>query len=136
MRMNSTTKTNRPGDSGGRGFIGLPGGVTVTTQSSGNIWSYPDLHGNDTVTTNSYGARQGTIDTYDPWGNLTIGDAPANNATGGSNLGAFGADGKITDTSTNITIMRARPYEASEGRYLGGRYRPRWLRKCVCVSAR
>jgi RHS repeat-associated protein len=98
-------------------FIGLPGGVMVNVQTSGNIWSYPDLHGNYTVTTNNTGATQGNPATYDPWGQLTAGDAPVNNATGGSNLGAFGAAGKVTDTTTNITIMGARPYNPTEARF-------------------
>lgn len=98
-------------------FIALPGGVTLTAQTSGNIWSYPDLHGNNTVTTNNTGVRQGPPATYDPWGHLTPGTTPLNNAAGGANLGAFGAAGKLTDTTTNITIMGARPYNPTQGRF-------------------
>ncbi len=99
-------------------FIGLPGGVMLTTPTSGNIWSYPDLHGNYTVVTNNVGTRQGGPDTYDPWGRPTAGQTPLNNATDASNLGAFGVAGKVTDTTTNITLMGARAYNSSEGRFL------------------
>ncbi len=99
-------------------LLGLPGGLLVTTQATGSIWSYPDLHGNYTVTTNNTGVRQGSPATYDPWGQLTAGQTPLDNAAGANKLGAFGTAGKVTDTNTNIIIMGARPYQASEGRFL------------------
>lgn len=98
-------------------LIALPGGATLTTQTAGNIWSYPDLHGNNTATTDNAGNRQGNPATYDPWGHLTPGNTPLDNATGGANLGAFGAAGKLTDTSTDILIMGARPYNPTQGRF-------------------
>jgi large repetitive protein len=53
-----------------------PGGVTVSIQGSAQVWSFPDLHGDDTVTTNGSGTRTGSIAIYDPFGD------PINLATG------------------------------------------------------
>ena len=99
-------------------FLALPGSAMVTVQNSGNIWSYPDLHGNTTVTTDGSGIRQGAPRTYDAWGQLTTGSQPVDNATGGSDLGAFATAGKVTDTASGITILGARAYMAAEGRFL------------------
>jgi RHS repeat-associated protein len=99
-------------------LVTLPGGVTETMQASGNIWSYPDLHGNTTVTTTNTGTRQGNPDTYDPWGTPTVGQTPVNNVATNGELGAFGTAGKITDTNTGIIIMGARPYNPTEARFL------------------
>jgi YD repeat-containing protein len=85
-----------------------PAAVTVTVQAAGNTWSCPDLHGNYAVTTDSNGAPQVSPATYDPWGHLTAGSQPVSNAAGGSELGASGADGKITDTAGGI-ITSASP---------------------------
>lgn len=99
-------------------FISLPGGVTANIQTSGNTWSYPDLHGNNIVLTDNNGSRTAGPTTYDPWGQLTAGSTPLHNAQGVSTLGPFGTSGKLTDTTTNITILGARPYNSAEGRFL------------------
>jgi RHS repeat-associated protein len=55
--------------------VSLPGGVTDSIQSgtSGTttVWSFPDLHGDDLVTTNGSGVRvaPSTVACYDPFGN-------------------------------------------------------------------
>lgn len=99
-------------------FVSLPGGVSVTVQPSGNLWSYPDLHGNYTCVTNGSGTLQGSPAAYDPWGQLVTGSQPVANAPGSSDLGAYGTDGKVTDTSTGIIIMGARAYNPAEARFL------------------
>ncbi|HEY4211642.1 MAG TPA: hypothetical protein VGM84_09200 [Steroidobacteraceae bacterium] len=48
--------------------LSVPGGVTVSIQGSGQVWSYPDLHGDDTVTADGSGARVGSVAVYDPFG--------------------------------------------------------------------
>jgi hypothetical protein len=48
--------------------LSLPGGVTVSIQGGGQVWSYPDLHGDDTVTADGSGARVGSVAVYDPFG--------------------------------------------------------------------
>jgi len=99
-------------------LVPLPGGALATVQSSGTVWSYPDLHGNVTVTTDNTGSPLNNPVAYDPWGQRVTGSQTLTNAAGGNVLGAFGSNNKLTDTATGITIMGARPYEAAEGRFL------------------
>ena len=54
--------------------ISLPGGVLVTTRTAGNVWSYPNLHGDVVATTDATGVKQGATRAYDPFGNL-LGDS-------------------------------------------------------------
>lgn len=99
-------------------LISLPGGVIATAQTGGNVWSLPDLHGNVTVTTNSTGGRINGPVTYDPWGQPTAGSQTLNNASGGNILGTLGSNSKLTDTALGVTVMGARVYQASQGRFL------------------
>jgi RHS repeat-associated protein len=92
--------------------------VLATVQASGSLWSYADLHGNVTVTTDNSGSRLNDPVIYDPWGQPTAGSQTLSNAAGGNVLGAFGTNSKLTDTATGITILGARAYEAAEGRFL------------------
>jgi RHS repeat-associated protein len=112
--------------------LSLPGGVTVSTQGSGQVWSYPDLHGDDTVTADGSGARAGSVAVYDPFGqpiNLTtgrIGTLTANAQTLGNTTtptASFGWEGshlKQSQTSGDIATieMGARQYVAALGRFL------------------
>jgi RHS repeat-associated protein len=79
-------------------------------------WSYPDLHGNYTASTTSTGMTL-TSTTYDPWGQTSSGDTIQNVAGSSSNLGAAGADGKVTDTTTDLIIMGARAFNPAESRF-------------------
>jgi RHS repeat-associated protein len=99
-------------------LVPLPGGVLATVQTSGTVWSYPDLHGNVTVTTDNSGKPLNGPVAYDPWGQPLSGSPTIANTAGGNVLGAFGSKGKLTDTATGITIMGARAYVAAEGRFL------------------
>jgi RHS repeat-associated protein len=103
-------------------FVTLPGGVTAEvrpTGVTGSLWSYPNLQGDDTATTGETGYAIGAIATYDPWGNIVDAGGAISNISGSEqDLGAFGADGKLTDFTTNITIMGARAYNSAEGRFL------------------
>ncbi|MFF7474607.1 RHS repeat-associated core domain-containing protein [Streptomyces sp. NPDC008092] len=99
-------------------FVALPGGVMATIQTSGTLWSYPDLHDNITVVTDNTGTSLNDPIAYDPWGQALSGSATPANAAGGNVLGAFGKDSKLTDTGTGITVLGARAYEAAEGRFL------------------
>ncbi|MFD0520949.1 RHS repeat-associated core domain-containing protein [Paractinoplanes durhamensis] len=99
-------------------LVNLPGGVLLTAQAAGNVWSYPDLHGNYTVTTDNAGARQTGPITYDPWGQPTATGSTLANAAGGNTLTTFGSSSKLTDNVTGIAILGARAYQRSEGRFL------------------
>jgi len=105
-------------------YVTLPGGVLVTIPTTGGLtdnstWSYPDLHGDYTTTTKDAGTQTGTTTSYDPWGNPLPDTTPPNN-TGSPNttLAAFGTAGKTTDTTTNLIILGARPYNPAEARFL------------------
>jgi len=112
--------------------LSLPGGVTVSIQGPGQVWSYPDLHGDDTVTANTGGVRTGSIAIYDPFGdpiNLTtglIGTQTANTSTlanttvAGTSYGWEGSHLKQDQTSADIATieMGARQYVPLLGRFL------------------
>jgi RHS repeat-associated protein len=102
-------------------YVSLPGGVQVTVQSSGNTWSYPDLQGDITATTNGSGTLSGTPVTYDPWGSLypKTQTAPANTNSGAS-YGAYGGDGKLQQNGIGDTLvfLGARALDPSQGRFL------------------
>jgi RHS repeat-associated protein len=92
--------------------------VLATIQAGGTVWSYPNLRGNMTVTTNNTGGRLNGPVTYDPWGQPTSGSQTLNNAAGGNTFAAYGANAKLTDTTLGITVLGARVYQAAEGRFL------------------
>jgi RHS repeat-associated protein len=112
--------------------VGLPGGVTLSIQPSSQVWWYPNIHGDDSVTTDGAGTRTGSIAIYDPFGqpiNLTtgcIGTLSANAQTLGNTTtpgAAFGWEGshlKQNQTSGDIATieMGARQYVAALGRFL------------------
>ncbi len=89
--------------------LALPGGVVVSIQGSGQVWSYPNLHGDVIITTNSAGVRQGGVAAYDPFGqpvdpvtgnigSVTADDASPNNTTTGSaNYGWEGSHKNCTN---------------------------------------
>ena len=114
--------------------LSLPGGVTVSLQgSSMQVWSYPDLHGDDTVTADGTGTRTGTIAVYDPFGdpiNLGTGQIgtitadtssiPSNTTTAGASYGWEGEHGKQDQTTGDIATieMGARQYVPILARFL------------------
>jgi RHS repeat-associated protein len=113
--------------------LSLPGGVTYDAQTSGTIvWSFPDLHGDDIVTTNGAGVRTGGIAIYDPFGdpiNLTtglIGTLTANaqdlgnTPTAGATFGWEGSHDKQYQRTGDIATieMGARQYVPLLGRFL------------------
>lgn len=99
-------------------IIPLPGGATVILQPSGNVWSYANLQGDATATANSSGTRTSGPVTYDPWGNLTPGQAHLATTTGPNALGAYATSGKLTNTSTSTILLGARTFSPTEGRFL------------------
>jgi RHS repeat-associated protein len=100
-------------------FVSLPGGINVTLQSSGNVWSYTNLQGDTTATTNSAGTLTGGPVTYNPWGvlNPSQATAPAN-AAGPNTLGAYATSGKLTDQATGTVLLGARTFNPTEARFL------------------
>jgi RHS repeat-associated protein len=112
--------------------------VTVSLQgASAQVWSYPDLHGDDTVTADGTGTRiptaTGPIAVYDPFGdpiNLATGQIgtiaadttsiPTDTTTPGASYGWEGEHGKQDQTTADIATieMGARQYVPLLGRFL------------------
>ncbi len=109
----------------------LPGGVVVSVQASAAVWSYPNLHGDITVTTSSAGVRSGSLALYDPFGSpidpttFNIGtttadqSAPAN-TTQTATYGWEGSHQKLYEHQGDIATieMGARQFVAALGRFL------------------
>jgi RHS repeat-associated protein len=112
--------------------LSLPGGVTVSIQASSQAWSYPDLHGDDSVTADQSGTRLMAVAIYDPFGDpidLTTGligtlaaNTPAleNTSVAGTSYGWEGSHLKQDQTSGDIATieMGARQYVPLLGRFL------------------
>ncbi|HEU5223962.1 MAG TPA: RHS repeat-associated core domain-containing protein [Candidatus Lumbricidophila sp.] len=110
---------------------GLPGGVTVTFKPAGQVWAYPNIHGDIVVTADQAGVRGAGVFRYDPFGQPVnpvtneIGTLVADNAgpdtlTGDADFGWVGANRKLTEHAGSIhTIeMGARQYVPALGRFL------------------
>jgi RHS repeat-associated protein len=113
--------------------LSLPGGVTVSLQgATTQVWSYPDLHGDDTVVANQTGIRQGAVALYDPFGDpidpvtgligtsAANGAVPGNTTTAGASFGWEGSHDKQYQHSGDIATieMGDRQYVPLLGRFL------------------
>lgn len=100
--------------------IALPGGVTITVRSTGNVWSYPNLHGDIAATATQTGVKNGTTARFDPNGNQTSGSV-ADNSTGNFDNRWLGQYQRPTETEPGlepIIEMGARQYSPRLGRFL------------------
>lgn len=100
--------------------LSLPGGALLTTRSAGNVWSYPDSHGNVAATANQAGAKQGITRIYDPFGGLVSGGVP-DNAHGDFDYGWLGQHQRPLEHQPGlqpIIEMGARQYSPLLGRFL------------------
>ena len=57
----------------------LLGGVTLTKRTAGDVWSYPNIHGDVIATADATGTKQGQTLSYDPYGQA-LGAIPDNSA--------------------------------------------------------
>ncbi len=101
--------------------IGLLGGATVTKRGllgAGDVWSYPNVHGDVMATADNNGAKQGATLTYDPYGTALAG-LPDNSA-GNFDYGWLGSGKRGTEHAGSIATieMGARQYVPSLGRFL------------------
>ncbi|WP_354246991.1 RHS repeat-associated core domain-containing protein [Agromyces sp. PvR057] len=112
-------------------FVGLPGGVTVSRTGASQSWSYPNIHGDVTVTADAAGIRSVGVFRYDPFGQPVdpatgqIGtpvadDSGPNTLEGDADWGWLGTHRKLTEHAGSIhTIeMGARQYVPALGRFL------------------
>jgi RHS repeat-associated protein len=98
----------------------LPGGAMLTTRTAGNVWSYPNIHGDNIATANNAGAKQGGTSSYDPFGGLVNGAVP-DNATGAMDYGWLGQHQRPLEQQSGIAPvieMGARQYSPLLGRFL------------------
>jgi RHS repeat-associated protein len=80
--------------------IALAGGVLVSKRAAGtDVWSYPNLHGDVTATSDPTGTKTGSTYTYDPYGNP---------------LGGF-SDNQVTDKDAGWLGGKQRALEHSSG---------------------
>jgi RHS repeat-associated protein len=114
--------------------MSLPGGVTVSIRpANAQVWSFPDLHGDDVATTDGTGVRQSAyIAVFDPFGDPVdpttglIGTVGAsgqdlgNTTTAGATFGWEGSHGKQYQHTGDIATieMGARQYVPMLGRFL------------------
>ncbi|HEY3141024.1 MAG TPA: PA14 domain-containing protein [Acidimicrobiales bacterium] len=98
----------------------LPGGAMLTTRAAGNVWSYPNIHGDVVAATNQTGAKQGATLGYDPYGNQITGTTTDNSA-GNLDYGWLGGAKRPVEHEAGLqpTIeMGARQYSPKLGRFL------------------
>jgi RHS repeat-associated protein len=98
----------------------LPGGVLLTTRTAGNVWSYPNIHGDVTAIANQTGVKQLATRVYDPYGNNIAGGIPDNSA-GNLDYAWLGQHQRPLETEPALqpTIeMGARQYSPLLGRFL------------------
>jgi len=98
--------------------VSLPGGVMVTKLVAGDVWSYPNVHGDIVAVCDGAGVKQGPTFVYDPYGNTA---SLPDNSYGTFDFGWVGQHSKHTDHATGLgTVieMGARVYHPGLGRFL------------------
>ena len=102
-------------------LVALPGSAVLTTRPGGNVWSYPNAHGDVVATADQSGVRQGPTVAYDPDGNLLGGAGHPDNAVGAFDYGFLGSEQRPLEYEGGlepIIEMGARQYSARLGRFL------------------
>lgn len=119
-------------------MIGLPGGVTLTdrpgtatTGATADVWAYPNIHGDITVTASPTGTRGTTRFAYDPFGQpidtttgrigtTTADDTTPDTLTGNLDNGWLGQHSRPFEHAGTIALieMGARGYAPTLGRFL------------------
>lgn len=98
--------------------VSLPGGVMVTKLAAGDVWSYPNVHGDVVAVCDGAGVKQGPTYNYDPYGNTA---SLPDNSNGAFDFGWVGQHSKHTEHTTGLgTVieMGARVYHPGLGRFL------------------
>ncbi|MGH2759141.1 MAG: RHS repeat-associated core domain-containing protein, partial [Actinomycetota bacterium] len=98
--------------------IPLPGGAMITKRTAGDVWSYPNLHGDVFAVANATGIKDGSTRHYDPFGEA-LGAVPDNSA-GSFDHGWLGQHQRPFEAEAGIATieMGARPYVPALGRFL------------------
>ncbi|MCC6854417.1 MAG: hypothetical protein IT189_00005, partial [Microbacteriaceae bacterium] len=111
--------------------LSLPGGVSLSIPAAGGqVWAYPNLHGDTILTTDATGIRQGARTSYDPFGqpiaaNGDIGtqaadDSIPDTSPGDADYGYVGAHDKLYEHQGSVATieMGVRQYVPALGRFL------------------
>ena len=128
---------NGPGDSSsfttdslnllvGDRTVGLVGGVMATKRLTGDVWNYPNIHGDFVATADPAGAKRGSTITYDPYGKALSPadpfkpDGVPDNSAGNYDYGWLGQHQRGLEHAPGLATieMGARPYVPSLGRFL------------------
>ena len=99
--------------------VGLAGGVLLTKRAGGEVWSYPNIHGDITTTRTATGAAVASGKLNDPFGNPTNGYL--DNSAGELDYGWLGQHQRPYEHQTgirNVIEMGARIYDPTLGRFL------------------
>jgi len=97
----------------------LPGGVVVSKRSGGDVWSYPNVHGDVQAVANGVGVKQGSTLLYDPFGHLEVG--VVDNQVGSVENSWLGSHQRLNERAGGLQSMirmGARPYQPALGRFL------------------
>jgi RHS repeat-associated protein len=97
--------------------ISLPGGAILTKRSSGDVWSYPNIHDDVVATANASGTKQGATLIYDPFGEAISGIP--DNSSGNFDYGWLGQHQRGIEHESGIATveMGARAYVPGLGRF-------------------
>ena len=90
----------------------------ITKRATGDVYSYPNIHGDIVATADGTGARMGTTMSYDPYGQALT--ALADNQEGTMDYAWLGRHQRPLEhqTGLNTIEMGARQYVPSLGRFL------------------
>src|SRR5205807_1274710 len=96
----------------------LLGDVLLTKRSTGDVWSYPNIHGDITATADVTGAKTGGTFSYDPYGQALT--AVPDNSAGNADYGWLGQHQRAFEhEGTLATIeMGDRQYVPGLGRFI------------------
>jgi len=101
--------------------LSLPGGVIYTWRTATPVWSYPNLHGDLALTTDTAGVKVGPTRVWNPWGSPLTVTAEQDNSAGEMDYGWHGTAQRPLEHQTGAipTIeMGARQYDPTLGRFL------------------
>jgi RHS repeat-associated protein len=110
--------------------VSLPGGVQVSVSSSGQVWSYPNLHGDVILSADEDGVRVGDRARFDPFGQplgvddrigtTSADDTVVDNLDGQADHSWVGQHQKLYEHAGSIASieMGVRVFVAALGRFL------------------
>ncbi len=106
--------------------VSLLGGVSVTKRGTGDVWSYPNIHGDVVATADPAGAKRGPTLAYDPFGAAltptgpTSPDGVPDNSAGNLDYGWQGQAQRGLEHAPGIATieMGGRQYVPGLGRFL------------------